>query len=455
MNKIFFKAATAIWLCLAGIAPYTVYAQNLRIAFFNVDATPKIGMPVAYAITRHIDDSLSARGVILIPKNEKPVVLCAVDWIGISNDGQDAWKNKLAAAAKTTPDRVSVHALHQHDGARCDFSIEKIMSDYGMGNQRLSNAFVSTVISATANAVSNALKNTIPVTAIGFGKAKVDSVASNRRVVGKDGAIIPRWSAVRDSFLQNAPEGLIDPWLKCVSFWNGDKPVALLTYYATHPQSYYGKGDVTCEFVGIARNNFEGGQGIPVVHFTGAAGNISAGKYNDGSAERRKVLAGRIEKGMREAWKNTETLPLAEGDIGWNTAKISLPLGNNINKAKLLKILDDRTLTVDQRFLAAEKLAWYNRSKMGTQVTISALRLGKNWLLNLPGEAFVEYQLYAQRMRPDGNVCTAAYEEYGPGYICTSVAYYEKGGYETSAIVSGTAPEVEPLMLKAINEVLK
>ncbi len=455
MKNFFFKITISACLWLSGVFGNDAGAQHLRLAFFNVDATPPIGVPVAYAITRRIDDSLSARGVVLVPKNERPIVLCAVDWIGISNDGQDAWKNKLAAAAKTTPDRVSVHALHQHDGARCDFSIEKIMSEYGMGNQRLSNTFVESVINRTADAVAAALNNTLPVTAIGFGKAKVDSVASNRRVVGSDGTIIPRWSAVRDSFLQNAPEGLIDPWLKCVSFWNGNKPVGLLTYYATHPQSYYGKGDVTCEFVGIARNNIEAKEKIPVVHFTGAAGNISAGKYNDGSVERRKLLAQRIEKGMAEAWKNTEVTPLAAGDIGWNATKITLPLGDNIDKPRLLKILNDRSLSIDHRFLAAEKLAWYNRSKAGTKVAISALRLGKNWLLNLPGEAFVEYQLYAQRMRPDGNVCTAAYEEYGPGYICTSVAYYEKGGYETSAIVSGTAPEVEPIMLKAINEVLK
>ena len=103
---------------------------------------------------------------------------------------------------------------------------------------------------------------------------------------------------------------------------------------------------------------------------------------------------------------------------------------------------------------AAEKLAWYQRSKEGVKINVSALRLGKVWLLNLPGELFVEYQLAAQQMKPGEEVCTAAYEELGPGYIGTAIAYTQ-GGYETSDLNSGVAPEVEAVLLKAIKKVLK
>ena len=58
----------------------------------------------------------------------------------------------------------------------------------------------------------------------------------------------------------------------------------MLTYYATHPQSYYGKGDVSADFVGMARGLRERRlPGVPHIHFNGASGNIAAGKYNDGS----------------------------------------------------------------------------------------------------------------------------------------------------------------------------
>jgi hypothetical protein len=75
-------------------------------------------------------------------------------------------------------------------------------------------------------------------------------------------------------------------------------------------------------------------------------------------------------------------------------------------------------------------------------------------LLNLPGELFVEYQLAAQKMRPDDFVCTAAYEEYGPGYICTETGYGQ-GGYEDSERASRVGPAVESMLMSAIEKVLR
>ena len=104
---------------------------------------------------------------------------------------------------------------------------------------------------------------------------------------------------------------------------------------------------------------------------------------------------------------------------------------------------------------AAEKLAWYQRNTSGLLVDVAALRLGKIWMLSLPGESFVEYQLAAQQMELSGVVCTAAYGDYGPGYIGTKKSYFENGGYETSDLVSGTGPGVEEVLLKAIETVLR
>ncbi|MEI6204285.1 MAG: caspase family protein, partial [Enhydrobacter sp.] len=49
------------------------------------------------------------------------------------------------------------------------------------------------------------------------------------------------------------PEGLIDPMLRTVAFYDGAEKVASCHYYATHPMSHYGKGHVSSDFVGLAR----------------------------------------------------------------------------------------------------------------------------------------------------------------------------------------------------------
>ena len=49
------------------------------------------------------------------------------------------------------------------------------------------------------------------VTKIVGSKAKVDRVASNRRVPQADGSIVVRASVTREVAVREAPEGLIDP----------------------------------------------------------------------------------------------------------------------------------------------------------------------------------------------------------------------------------------------------
>jgi hypothetical protein len=446
-----------ILLLISGILTVTgchKTPNQIKVGVFELDATPPIGSPVAYAYARSIEDSLKAKGIVIL-SDEAPVVLCSVDWIGIANEGQDAWRESLAEAAGTTPDRVSVHTVHQHDGVSCDFTTEAILDEYGLGGWKSDTLFLRQTIRSAAMAVKQAKQHASPVTHLGFGEAVVEKVASNRRIIGEDGKVkITRWSRTTDTAAIAAPEGLIDPWLKCVSFWDEDQPVAVLYYYATHPMSYYGQGDVSSDFPGIARDRRENLLGVPNIYFSGAGGNITAGKYNDGSPENRPALAKRMEKAMQEAWENTEKIPLVQADFDWNNTEVTLPLADYLVEEELLARLTDQHSDSTTKLVAADHLAWLQRTNQGHKVNVSSARFVDVWLLSLPGETFIEYQLAAQEMKPGEHVCTAAYEEYGPGYVCTGIAYGQ-GGYESSERASCVSPEVEQVLLAAITNVLK
>ena len=428
---------------------------ELRVATFNVDATPELGTPVAYAPAREILDPLSARGIVILGSG-KPIVLCAVDWIGIGNGGHDAWREKLAAAAGTSVERVSVHTLHQHDGARCDFTAEALLAQRGLGGKHFDVLFARRVIDAAGKAIRAAIEQARPVTHLGIGKAKVEKVASNRRILGEDGKVkIIRWSKSTNPEAIAAPEGVIDPYLQAISFWQGDEPLAVLTYYATHPQSYYGQGDVTSEFVGLARAARE--KALPEVahvHFNGASGNVAAGKYNDGSTRLRPILAARMEAGMRAAWEATVKQPISADDVEWRVEPVALPVGGHLDAQKLRAILDDESADAKARLSAASHLAWVQRRAAGMKIDATCLKLADAYVVNMPGELFVEYQLAAQEMRPDDAVMMAAYGDYGPGYIGTKIAY-SQGGYETSERASRVAPQVESVLIGALKQLLK
>ncbi|HLV01272.1 MAG TPA: hypothetical protein VKZ59_08400, partial [Acidobacteriota bacterium] len=375
--------------------------ERLRLATFEVSATPPMGSPVAYAPVRKILDPLSARGIVLLGKGD-PIVLCAVDWIGIGNEGYTAWLEALAEAAGTHPDRVTVHALHQHDGPRCDFTAERLLARYGLGGQFFDNDFLQRTINRVAEAVKDALQRAKPVTHIGIGKARVERVASNRRLLGPDGKVkLMRYSKSQNPEAIAAPEGVIDPYLKILSFWDDETALAVMSYYATHPQSYYGDGDVTSEFVGLARAQREQETGIFHVHFNGASGNVAAGKYNDGSPAMRPVLTQRMADGMRAAWENTEKESITSSDIEWKTEKVLLPPAKHFTISELRATLQDELKAPRERLSAALHLAWLERVDKGSPITLSCLNVGSASILHMPGELFVEYQLAAQEIRPD------------------------------------------------------
>ena len=440
------------------LAPLTALQASepvIKLGVFDVDATPPVGSAMAYDPVKRLDEmTLRCRGIVLLGA-DKRVVLCAVDWIGIANEGHDAFRDALAEAAGTTRERVAVHTLHQHDAPGCDFTAERLVQELRLtGYGRFEGTFHRQVMRRAADAVRSALLTAQPVTHYGWGVAEVKEVASNRRIRGADGRIrATRYTATKDPALRAEPEGVIDPQVSLLSFWNGDQPLAVLSYYACHPQSYYRTGVPSPDFPGIAR--FIRGQAVPEalhVHFNGAGGNIGAGKYNDGAKENRMALALRLAEGMKQAWTATRRQPLSAGDMGWQTVPVRLPLAPHLNAAGLVQALKTRPA---RGYIAeADQLAWVQRCESGHAIDMSCLRVGAVRVLHMPGELFVEYQLAAKAMRRDLHVAMAAYGDYGPGYIGTAVAYRE-GGYETSPKASNVAPEAEPVLTAAMKKLLE
>ena len=75
--------------------------------------------------------------------------------------------------------------------------------------------------------------------------------------------------------------------------------------------------------------------------------------------------------------------------------------------------------------LAALGLSWKHRVDAGMPIDLPVLDFGTAALALLPAESYVEYQLAAQKMRPDAFVLVAGYGECGPGYIPIERAWKE------------------------------
>jgi hypothetical protein len=235
-----------------------------------------------------------------------------------------------------------------------------------------------------------------------------------------------------------------------VSFWDNEEPLAVLSFYATHPQSYYLTQIANPDFPGIAR--FYRQLEVPDalhIHFNGAGGNIAAGKYNDGSKEMRQILAGRLADGMKRAWDRSRKSVVTAEMINWETEPISLPATDNIEEIE--QKITDKNLAFNYLPNNMGKLGWYKRNKEGKTIDLGCLSIGDVRLLFMPGELFVEYQLAAKSMRPGLFVAMAAYGDYGPFYIGTEEAY-DEGGYEivTSPVTGGS----EAVLMEGLKKLL-
>ena len=447
------------FLITAGIVhPDLIRAQQtgspdkteLKAATFDLDVTPPEGSRLAYNVeVNKWDLGLRAKGIVLIGSGQ-PVVLCSVDWIGIANEGYDAFRRGLAEAAGTTADRVSLCTVHQHDAPICDFSSESLLLQAGLDPICYDGTFAREVIVRLQQAVRTALKDLQTITHIGLAEADVRQVASNRRIPGPDGQIrLMRYTSCPDSALRAEPEGLTDPVVSLISFWNGGSPVAVLSYYAVHPQSYYRTGVANPDFPGVAR--FMRQLAVPEalhIHFNGAGGDIGAGKYNDGSRENRLVLTDRLADGMRRAWESSRKEMIRADDVKWTAVSVALPPSRSIREP------GEWIKNADPVYLANNlfKTAWLQRIKEGKTIDITCLRIGHACIVGLPGEPFVAYQLLAKTERSDLFVAVSGYGDYAPGYIATAEAY-QQGGYETSE-ASGVDPGASDILIQAIKKLL-
>jgi len=386
---------------VAGDMPGKISAP--RIATFRCDVTPSHALAIYGHQVVTIEHALLAKGIIL--DGEGRYIVCALDWRSLSREQNRLLRSKLAEAAGTDPSRVAVQCVHQHTAPSGDEAGRKCLEE---------------VAERMARVVEEAVEQLTAFDRIGTGNAKVDRVASTRRIPAADGKVITRFTSTKGKpELRKLAEGYIDPYLKTITFATGDRPLARLHYYATHPQSFYLDGRVSVDFPGMAREQLEKEEGVPQIYFTGCGGDIGAGKYNDGSRRARGELAHRMFIAMRTAAEATQYGPV--GELQWRTTTMSLPAKGNPD------------------------------GKSIGPIELNSLRIGTMHVVHLPGEPMVHFQLYAQQLLPGSFVAVAGYGDGSPGYICTAEAF-DEGGYEPRA--SRVAPRSESIVKKAIRELL-
>lgn len=454
----------AIWVAFLFLPAIAAAADSPRylVATFEADITIPIGhacMGGGVADAKEIVDPLWAKGFVLWSEAGtggqdamKPIVVAALDWCQCNNDSYDRWREALAQAASTTPRHVMLATVHQHDAPICDLTAQRLLGAQGLAGWNCDPVFHEKAVRRVADALQASLGKARPVTHFGVGQAKIEQLASNRRVVRPDGKVCwDRGSSSGDLYRQ--PEGEIDPWIKTISLWDGDRPVLAWSCYAVHPMSHYGRGGVSADFPGLARQRRQ--QDDPSVfqiYFTGCAGDTTVGKYNSAPRANRAVFADRLYRGMLAAWQATERKPIES--IVYRFAELRLPPRDTgiFTVAEMNRILANGKATRWERISAALGLSWRQRVAADRPIDVPCLDFngGRVQFAIMPAETFVGYQLAAQQMRPRSFVIVAGFGDGAPGYIPTDACC--RDGYDD--IYCWVAPNCGQAMLDALGKAL-
>jgi hypothetical protein len=453
-QRLFLVAAIMV---LLGLCQRPSQAAEFRLARFSADVTIPLGhrcMGILPTKSKEIVDPLRVYGFVLLGADQ-PIVLAAFDWCEIRNDAFDQWRDALAKAAGTVRQRVLVSSLHQHDAPVIDVRAQHLLDQVGLAGELYDVEFHQQTLARVSLAVKQSLASAEPVTHIGLGRARVNQVASNRRVVlpGGNPGYGRGSSSGGNQQLADADDGEIDPWLRTISFWNRRTPLLALHSYATHPMSYYGRGGVSWDFVGIARQRREqDDRRVLQVYVSGCSGDVTAGKYNDGSPDNRAVLADRLYQAMQAAWQKTTRVPLK--DVGFHNVSFSLAFNDDqqFSRPVLTSTLENAEADTGKRILAAMGISSLDRIAEGRQIDMPCVQLGPARIVLFPGEAFVGYQLMAQELCPDEFIMSIGYGECWPGYIPTRRAFEENFGHSWRWVAPGADRQLETALRAVLKE---
>ncbi|MFV0443771.1 MAG: hypothetical protein ACK5Q5_09395 [Planctomycetaceae bacterium] len=442
-------------ICLSATGWADDSTAQHRVATFSADVTIPLEhrcMGLLPTKSRRVADPLEAHGFVLLGPAQ-PIVFVAIDWCEIRNGAYDAWRDGLAVAAQTSRERVMVCALHQHDAPVTDAGAARLLREAGLPGELYDEAFHAEAIERVAAALRDGLQSTTLISHVGVGVANVERIASNRRVVRADGRVaFDRGSrSAGDPVHSAAPEGEIDPQVKTLSFWNGEHPVVALSVYATHPMSRYGAGIVSADFVGLARRERQ--QATPdtlQIYASGCSGDVTAGKYNDGSDADRVGLISRLAAGMEQAWVATVKTPLEQVEFRSTPLLLEYYQHLELQPNRLRTKLADTTARVEDRIYAAMGLSCWERVQSGQPIDLVCLDVGPAQVVLFPGESFVGYPLLAQELSPDSTVLSVGYGECWPGYIPTDAAFADHFHDKWLWVAPGSERRVRTALLKVL-----
>lgn len=416
----------------------------------KVDITPPLTIPYLGYEPRHalfhgVHDPLYARA-LAFDDGETQSIVIAADSIGFSNQ-------------VLGPGRNFTGVMRQRIQQRCGVPSANIMlaSSHAHSTPETANlrsllettpaaaSWLDVLMDQLASAAVMALVQRKP-SRLKVGAGQVYGLSRNRRVLGKDGRILPIQQ--RDQKSKDTTSGPTDPqvgilYLETIE----DDRCTIVSNFACHPVTVQVQPLVSADFPGAAMTLVERAvrNCENSLFLQGACADQNPARNTSGFADVERygqMLGGEIVKlvgqlSARDYMESptriavaSETIPLQVRDLPSRASIQQAYDGATQRLAAAVTETEKQTFAREQR-MAKETLILVDRGSEPIPAEVQVIRIGDVALVALPGEPFVELGLTLKERSVAPHTMVVGYANDWIGYLTTPRAW-DEGGYEVS-----------------------
>jgi neutral ceramidase len=415
--------------------------KSLKIGLAEAVVTPPVGVKLSGFSSRtepsiSILDNLYAKALVMDDSRQRlALVVCDLLWV--ERDMVKDVRKRIGEMTGLKEENVMITATHTHFGPALGSAGE---------------AYVENLKSQMAGAVYAACNN-MKNARIGFSRGSC-LMGSNRRN--------PK-SPYGAHYLYSWPEGTMDPTVMVMRIEDiSRRVIGVLVNYSCHPVSL-GRNElrISRDYPGFALQVLEKAwnHDIIAIFMNGCCGNINPRwiwdrpdlspapkrEYSESPEERFIEMRrlGHILGG--EALKTVESITSLTSDLRLKTGlkEVELPLREDIPEESIenAKHLKKEGRAVRRRDVILSDAA---EGKKNITTEVQVFCLGENFIVGIPGEVFVEYQMEIRKRLNAPFTFVSELSNDTITYVPTPEAY-PQGGYEPK--VSLLAPEAGGILV--------
>ncbi len=393
--------------------------MNQKAGFAKIDITPEIGCIMQGCMRRTatadvVENPLFARAAVFDDGSNQAAII-QLDLLSIRWTQTNAFRCEIEKRYGFPGANIMVAAIHNHRGPAVA-NLADIPRD---------EAYIKVLTEKVVRLFGEALRNMQPA-AIGMESVLEWEVASNRRVVKRDG-LVGKGRSAQPLYV----EGPIDPEVAVLAVKDAQgKLMGILVNHAMHPNAAgVGIGAGVPGWLELALRQKTG---CPITMFlNGAAGNLQIHSVRKRPIENSETeLAAKLAQDVRDALK---TMSFEEhAPVRALRRTVDLPFR---------KVTPDEINGTVPGAARAGEPGLYDRvipslldlikTRGVNKAEVQALRIGARVYVAVPGELFVELGLTIKEKCFPGHVIVVGYANGMVGYLPTREAF-PRGGYETT-----------------------